>query len=202
MIDPARRSGAAARAAVRRGALVILAAAGIVLAGCGSAPGPTSTLPPGGGPSAAPVAVDASLLELLPPMVDGLDRQTQPDVDADLAADPSLASVATALATALYADPATGDFAYVAVVRLADPMTDAAYRDWRDTFDEGACGQAGGVSGHAETAIGGHDTYIGTCGAGIRTYHTTVDDGTVLISVSSLGETRRLGELVIETLPG
>ncbi len=149
----------------------------------------------------AGVPIDAALLELLPVRLDGLDRQPQPDVDTELSGDAGLAKVASSFATALYIDPATSDFAYAAVVRLSDDLGDEAYRDWRDTFDEAACRQAGGVVGNAEAKIGGHDAFIGTCAGGVRTYHTLVDDGSVLVSISALGEERKLGEQLVSSLP-
>ena len=135
---------------------------------------------------------------MLPPTLDGFAAQPDPERDAELVTEPSLATVATGLATALYIDPTLGDFAYATVVRLRDPDLDATtYADWRTSFDEGTCSQAGGVVGHAETTIGGHVTFIGTCAGGVHTYHTQL--GELLVSVSSLGEAR-LGERVIEGL--
>jgi hypothetical protein len=103
--------------------------------------------------------------------------------------------------TALYIDPPSGQFAYAAVVRLATgDLTDAQFRDWRDTFDAGACAQAGGVGGHAEATIGGHDTYIGTCTGGLTTYHTILESRGLLVSISAVGD-RRLGEKLVSALP-
>jgi hypothetical protein len=142
------------------------------------------------------VVPDATLLVVLPPAVGGFLAQADPARDAELAGSPDLAGVATGLATALYIDPTLGDFAYATVVRLREPtLDDPTYAAWRASFDEGACSQAGGVDGHAEAVIGGHETYIGTCAGGVRTYHTLLDGG-LLVSVSSLGEAR-LGEQVI-----
>ena len=78
-------------------------------------------------------------------------------------------------------------------------ISDAQFRAWRDTFDAGACPQAGGVSGHAEATIGGRTSYIGTCAGGLTTYHTLIAGAGLLVSVSSVGE-HRLGEQVIAGL--
>ena len=149
---------------------------------------------------ALPATVDAALLEVLPASVDGLERQTDSALDAELASDPQLASAADSFATAVYVDPASGLFAYASVVELKDGVFgEAFYRDWRTTFDEGACSQAGGVGGNAEAAIGGHRTFIGTCAGGLRTYHTYLEGKGLLVSISAPDQ-RRLGERVIEGL--
>lgn len=201
----------------------------VVVAGCGSAavltappspsvaPGPGSAAPsPATGSTAASpstaspaaasadpspaIPIDPTLLEVLPATVGGLDRQRDPSIDASAFADPDVANVATAGATALYIDPSSGEFAYVAVVRLKPGgISDAQFRAWRDSFDSGACSQAGGVSGHAEATIGGRLTYIGTCAGGVTTYHTLIADPALLVSASSVGE-HRLGEQVIADL--
>jgi hypothetical protein len=89
---------------------------------------------------------------------------------------------------------------YAVVVRLLpDAMDETAFRDWRDSFDEGACSLADGVAGHAETETGGRTVYIGTCTGGLRTYHVWLEDRGVLISASAVGE-RRLGEHLVENL--
>ena len=153
-------------------------------------------------PTASPaIAVDPGLLDVLPAQLDSLDRQHDPTIDAGAFADPSLPGIATGGVTALYIDPPTGQFAYAAVIRLASgDLTDAQFRDWRDTFDAGACAQAGGVGGHAEATIGGHDTFIGTCTGGLTTYHTLLASRGLLVSISAVGD-RRLGEQLVSKLP-
>ena len=147
------------------------------------------------------IAIDPSLLAVLPAQLDGLDRQHDPSIDPGAFSDPSLPGIATGGVTALYIDPPTGQFAYAAVVRLATGhLTDAQFRDWRDTFDAGACAQAGGVGGHAESTIGGHDTFIGTCAGGLTTYHTILPSKGLLVSISAVGD-RRLGEKLVAALP-
>lgn len=119
---------------------------------------------------------------------------------ADAVSDPNLASHALAIAAALAVDPESGDLVYAALVRLRPgAMSDAFYRDWRDSFDEGACSQAGGVAGHAEAELAGRQTFIGTCEGGLRTYHVWLRNSGVLASVWSVGE-RRLGERLVEGL--
>lgn len=138
--------------------------------------------------------IDPALVQLLPATMGPLDRQTDPDVDAQAFADPALARIATAGATALYADAATGDFAFATVLRLRDAGIDeATFRDYRDSFDDGACSQAGGVNGHAQADIAGRTTYIGSCAGGLFTYHTVLASSHALLSISSAGA-KRLGE--------
>lgn len=150
--------------------------------------------------SVVPAVVNADLLEVLPDSIDGLDRQTDPDLDAQLATDPQLVASAQSFATAVYVDPESGLFAYASIIELKDGVFgDAFYRDWRDSFDEGACSQAGGVGGNAEAAIAGHTTFIGSCGGGLRTYHTYLEERQLLVSVSAPDQ-QRLGERVIEGL--
>lgn len=153
-------------------------------------------------PAASPaIAIDPALLQVLPARLDGLDRQRDASIDAGAFADPTLPGIATAGATALYIDPSAVQFAYVAVVRLAaGGLTDAQFRAWRDTFDKGACAQAGGVVGNAQATIGGHVTYIGSCTGGLKTYHTILAGPGLLVSVSSVGD-RRLGEQLVSALP-
>ena len=215
MIGP--RASAAARASA--GAFAIA----LVMASC-AAPAPTA--PPSFPPSAVPsnptdrpasvppattappslptgggsVPIDAALLDALPAAVDSLAVVRTDEALADALADPGLVGFAEAVAAAIAVDPASGEFAYATVVRpLAVPPTDEALLDWRDSFDEGVCAQAGGVSGTAEADIGGRPVFIGSCAGGVRTYHAWLGNRGVLVSVSSVGE-RRLGEQLVEGL--
>jgi hypothetical protein len=68
--------------------------------------------------------------------------------------------------------------------------SEAWFRDWRESYDDGACGQAGGVAGHAEVELGGRTVFIGTCAGGLRTYHAWLEDRGLLVSAFSVGEGR------------
>lgn len=182
---------------------------------CGPAPSasppasPTPTgvpSPPTIDPTAAPsgdvrdLELDPDLLSHLPDEVDGLTVTRSDDAVAAALADPNVARDASAIAAAIVVDPDTGEFAFASTTRLrAGVMGDAFFRDWRDTFDDEACSQAGGVSGHAEAEIGGRATFIGSCAGGVRTYHVWLGNSGVLVSVSSVGD-RRLGEQLVEGL--
>lgn len=172
----------------------------------GSSEAPTRTAAPSAVPSATPsrswvlsVAPDASLLELLPATIDEVERTNDEATGAEIAAELAdvvgLADDIEAVAVALYAGAA--DYAVVTVTRLRpDRFDDAYFRDWRDTFDDAVCDQAGGVDGRAEAPIAGRTVYIGTCAGGIRTYHVHLSGPDRLISLQALGE-GRFGERIL-----
>jgi hypothetical protein len=169
-----------------------------------SASGVAATGSPSSGASpAAAVQVDPALLALVPGAVDGVPLTFDPETSATIAGDPSVAPDASSLAVGLAVVPgasAADDLAVVSVVRLRDPARDDNwFRDWRDTYDQAACGQAGGVVGNAEAQIGGGTVYIGSCAGGVRTYHTRLVASGIVVSITALGS-RRLGEKVMAGL--
>ena len=144
--------------------------------------------------------IDPGLLDHLPVQVDGVDVLRQPESDLAAAADPVVTEFGEGVVTGLAIDPASEDFAYATLVRLRPgAFTDELYRSWRDSFDQGACSQAGGVVRTAVTEISGREVHIDSCEGGLRTYHTWLEASRVLVSISSLGD-RRLGELLVEEL--
>ena len=150
--------------------------------------------------NATGVVVDAALLAVLPATVDGVAIVESADGEAEALSDPTLGEVAVAIAAGLAIDAASGEFVYAVVVRLRDgAMSDERFRDWRDSFDEGACSQAGGVVGHAEAEIAGRTVYIGSCVGGVLTYHVWLREPGLLVSASAVGE-RRLGERLVAGL--
>jgi hypothetical protein len=150
--------------------------------------------------SSGPVVIDPSLLGHLPLEVDGVEVMRRPESDLAAAADPVVAEFGEAVVTGLAIDPGSGDFAYATLVRLRpEVFNDDLYRSWRDSFDEGACSQAGGVVRSAITEISGREVHIDSCEGGVRTYHVWLENSRVLVSISSLGD-RRLGELLVEAL--
>lgn len=205
---------------IRRGgrwlSLVILAAVVVLPTGCTvssvttvpQTPGPTLE-PPGTigqprtsssvGPGEA-VVVDTTLLGVLPAAVDGVPVTESTDGEGDALANPQLPSIASALAAGLAVDSASGNFVYAVVVRLLPGgFDDTHFRDWRDSYDEGACSGAGGVVGHAEAEIASRTVFIGTCDAGVRTYHVWIEEKDLLVSASAAGD-RRFGERVMAEL--
>lgn len=160
---------------------------------------PSTAAPPTATP--VPVAVDAGLLDVLPVAVDGLPVVESPEGEAAAEKDTALPKVASAVASGLAIDASSGDFVYAVVVRLRQgAMDDATFRDWRDSYDEGACSQANGVDAHAETTIAGRTVYIATCGGGVRTYHVWIASSQLLVSASAVGDDRRLGEKLVQAL--
>ena len=189
----------------------------IVLAACTAAstspPPPTSTPAPTPAapsptpqvlacqpdPELAPLEVVPELLAILPADVDGIPIERSPDGEAAGLDDACLEVIASGFASGFAADHENFVFAVVAGLREPGSFSTELFRDWRDSFDEGACSQASGVGGHSETEIGGRTVYIGTCVGGLLTYHTWLEANGVLISASAVGE-RRLGELLVEHL--
>ena len=205
-------------AAVSKVALVVAAAvAAALVAACGPSPTPSPSLsasPPApssiatGSPttglpasSAALIAIDPSLLQLLPRDVAGHPFEASAEAAAESASDPSLAATTDAIAVAIAADPATSSFVVASVARLKPGVFDEGFfRDWRDSFDEAVCAQAGGVSGNAQAEIDGRTVYIGTCAGGSHTYHARLEGANAILSVNAIGDAR-LGEELMKTLP-
>jgi hypothetical protein len=161
----------------------------------GDSPG-ASVAPTSSGPT-----IDGSLLELLPATLGGLDRQTDADVDREIAADPALAAVASRFASALYIAPSTGDLAYALVAATRAALSEGELRSWRDSYDVGFCSQAGGVRGHAEAEIGGRRTWITTCTGGAIAYYFVLAAPPALVTVTSVGS-MRLGEQLVAAVHG
>ena len=186
----------------------------VVLSGCiPPRPSPTPTpATPSPSPSRAPtsvtaeVAVDPSLLDLVPDTIAGVPVQEDAATAADIAGEGSIAPFVSALAVAsAFGPPPTDtlpDYVVVTVARLKPGLFgDVFFRGWRDTFDAAVCEQAGGVAGHAEAEIGGRQTFIGTCAGGVHTYHVYLPDQDVIVSLQGAGD-GRFGERVIEGLTG
>jgi hypothetical protein len=161
----------------------------------------TSAPPPSPTPDAnLPAEIDATLLAYLPESV--ADATLREDVDeaAIAVADPNLSRVATALDVGVALDESSANLVTAHVVRLREgAFDDAAYRDWRDTFDEGACAAGGGVKGRAETTIDGRTVYVTTCVTALRTYHLWIGDEELLVSAASIGD-GNFGELLMNEL--
>jgi hypothetical protein len=166
---------------------------------------PTFGPPPSPTPDdAAPVVVDRTLLDLLPASIGTTPVQEDVDVAAQALSDPALDQLATGVDAAVAVDLGNGDLVYAVVVRVKPGVFgDEVYRQWRDSYDEGACAASGGVVGHAEAEIGGRQTYVTSCVQGMHTYHVWLEDQSVLISASSIGD-GRFGEHLLEglRLPG
>ena len=161
---------------------------------------PTSAVPTTspGLPSATPgvnVVMDPALLALLPGAIGTATVKIEPDAFAQATVDPSFVSNVDRAAFAIVVEG--GDLASGVVAHLRPgAYSDALYRDWRDSYDAGACDQSGGVSAHAQAELGGRLAFITTCTGGLRIYHAYVPERDVIVSVFSLG-TRRFGEQLV-----
>jgi hypothetical protein len=115
--------------------------------------------------------------------------QHETEAFAGAAADPAFAENVEAAAFAVVVD--ADDLASAVVARLRPGVfSDAFFRDWRDSYNEGACAQAGGVAGNAEAELGGRTTYITTCAGGLVAYHAYVEELGVIVSLVSVGDRR------------
>ena len=147
---------------------------------------------PGSSPAAGGAVEDPSLLAVLPATVDGIDVTLEHQAFLDAVADPGFAKN---VKRAAFGVAVSGtDLVSGVVAELApDTYSDAFFRDWRDTYNEGACGQAGGVVGNAEAQIGGRTVYIASCAGDLRVYHTWLPERGAIVSAFALGG-KRLGE--------
>ena len=173
-------------------------------AGGGAATDGVSTLgpPPSPTPSdeTSAVTLDPTLLALLPETVNGIPVTESVDEATQALDDPSLPKIATSMDAGVAVDLGTGNLVYAWVVRLRpDQFTDEIYRQWRDSYDEGACSGAGGVTGNAEATIDDRTVYITSCVQGLRAYHVWLKDQGVLISASATGDAK-FGELLMDNL--
>jgi hypothetical protein len=157
--------------------------------------------PPSPTPDAdTPAVLDATLLGHLPEAVAGAPVTEELNEAALALADPELSEIATALDVGVALDQSTGNLVTAHVVRLREgAFDDDTYRQWRDSYDEGACAAAGGILGRAEATIGERNVHVTSCVAGLRTYHVWIEDELLLISASSVG-TGRFGELLMSEL--
>lgn len=149
------------------------------------------------------VDVDLSLLSHVPATVGGVAIEPDPGTAAQIAADPGLADDVERLAVGLAVGAGSSgaeDVAIVNVVKLReDVLGEPFFRGWRDSYDEAACGQAGGVSGHAQAEIDDRTVYIGSCNGGAHTYHVALEEDDLVVAVTSVGP-GRWGEQIVSNL--
>ena len=153
-------------------------------------------------PAAAGLVVDPRLLDALPSSIDGVALEPDPTTAGRIAADPTLAGSASAIAVALAISPGTSasadNLAIVSVIRLRPGVfSEAWFRTWRDSYDAAACEVAGGIRGEpATTTVAGRTVYVGTCAGDARTFHLQLHDPTLIVSITSAG-IRGFGRLVV-----
>jgi hypothetical protein len=147
-----------------------------------------------------PLGLDSSLLTLLPAMVDTIKVIEDPDAATEALGNGALPAIATALDAAVAVDAGNGNLVYALVVRIRPAaFGDEAFRQWRDSYDQGACAAGGGVIGNAEATLGGRQTFITSCVGGMHTYHVFLKAQGVVISASSIGD-GRFGEKLLTNL--
>jgi hypothetical protein len=143
-------------------------------------------------------ALDPSLLAILPADIGGVAVSDEPDSYAQAAADPDFVRNVAAAAFPILVDGS--DLASGVIARLRPGVySDAFFRDWRDSYNRGACGQAGGVAGNAEAELGGRTVYISSCSGGLVVYHAYLPQRNVVVSLFSIGE-RRFGQQLMSDL--
>lgn len=187
----------------------------IVLAACGSNPPSGAPGSDGGatqdalgslGPPPSPsppddatgVLLDPTVLTVLPPTIDGVLLNEDATEAATLLNTLDLGRVAEAADAAVAVDGSNLVVAWVVRLRPG-AFGETAFQQWRDSYDEGACTAAGGVLGRAQAELGGRNTYVTSCVAGLRTYHVWLEARDLLLSASSVGE-GRFGEKLMATL--
>lgn len=152
---------------------------------------PAATLPL---PSGASVALDASLLSILPSTVAGVPVTQEAQSFGEAVNDPAF--VASVDRAVFFVAVTGGDLASGVVAHLRPGVySDAMYADWRASYDDGACAQASGVVAHAEQTLGGRTTDVTTCGGGLRVYHTYLPAKGVIVSLISTGAADLGGQL-------
>ncbi len=160
-----------------------------------SAGSSNESTPPG---AANTVVRDDTLLSILPPEVGGAPVSVEDASFDEAVRDPAFAEHVARAAFAVATTPT--DLASGVVAQLRPGLLDATFlADWRETYNEGACAQAGGVATNAQTELGGRTVYITTCGGGLTVYHAAIPERDVIVSLFSIGE-GRFGEQLIGDL--
>lgn len=169
-----------------------------------TSPGPPASFGPPPSPTArdesSPIALDPTVLAYLPASIGGFAVTEDADEASTALNDPVLPRIATGVDAAVAVDTGGGNLVYGWIVRLRPAVfNDGDYRQWRDSYDEGACAAAGGIVGRAEATIAGRQAYVTSCVAGLHTYHVWLKEQDILISASSIGEAR-FGEQLLQGL--
>jgi len=170
----------------------------------GATDAPSTTLGPPPSPTppddATPIAIEPELLAFLPASIGQIPVVEDLDVAGEALSDPAITRIATGVDVAVAVDAGTGNLVTAWIVRLRPgAFGEEVYRQWRESYDEGACQAGGGVVGLAQAELGGRNTYVTSCVTALRTYHVWLEEQNVLISASSIGE-GRFGEILMSTL--
>ena len=141
---------------------------------------------------------DDSLLSILPPEVEDAPVTVEGGSFDEAVRDPAFTQHVAKAAFAVVTTPT--DLASGVVAQLRPRLLDDTFlADWRETYNESACAQAGGVATNAETTLDGRTVYITTCGGGLTVYHAAIPERDVIVSLFSIGE-GRFGEQLMRDL--
>ena len=162
-------------------------------------PSASASRPASASPGSSDTVVrDDTLLAILPSEVGGAPVTIEDASFAEAARDPAFAEHVASAAFAVATTPT--DLASGVVAQLRPGLLDDTFlADWRETYNEGACAQAGGVATNAEAELGGRTVYITTCGGGLTVYHAAIPERDVIVSLFSIGE-GRFGEQLMRDL--
>jgi hypothetical protein len=148
----------------------------------------------------SPVELDRTVLAFLPETVAGVTVSESVNEATQALADPALQTMASALDAGVAADAGSGNLVYAWVVRLRQgKFGDEVYRQWRDSYDQGACGGNASIVGRAQATIDARTVYITSCTQGLRTYHVWLQNQGILISASAIGD-GKFGEQLMDNL--
>jgi hypothetical protein len=148
----------------------------------------------------SPVELDRTVLALLPETVAGVAVSESVDEATQALADPSLQTIASALDAGVAADAGAGNLVYAWVVRLREGrFGEEVYRQWRDSYDQGACGGNASIVGRAQATIDARTVYITSCAQGLHTYHLWLQNQGILISATAIGD-GKFGEQLMDNL--
>jgi hypothetical protein len=186
------------------------AASGSPASPSSAAPAPASPSPSSSASSAAPtaivapsgatVALDPSLLAVLPASVGGVEITQEPESFTEALKSPGFVAGVDRAVFPIAVDG--GDLVSGVVAHVRPGVwSDRFFADWRATYDRGACDRAGGVVGHAVSTFGARNVYVTTCGQGVRVYHAYLAGLGVVVSMFSLGD-KRFGDQLMAGLRG
>ncbi len=163
-------------------------------------PTPQPTPLPTPQPSGAAVLLDETLLKILPPTVAGAPITSEADSFAQAITDPAFVANVDRAAFAVVVDG--NDLASGVIAHLRPGVySDALWSDWRTTYDEGSCAQAGGVLARASSTSAGREVFVTTCAGGLRVYQAWLSGPGVIVSLFSVGD-RKFGEQLMAGLQG
>jgi len=169
-----------------------------------SAPTPAQTVQPSPAPTPTPLAsgaavtLDEALLAILPATVDGVPVTSEADSFAQAITDTAFVANVDRAAFAVAVDGT--DLASGVIAHLRPGVySDALWSDWRTTYEEGSCAQAGGVLARASSTIGGREIFVTTCAGGLRVYQVWLAGPGVIVSLFSVGD-RLFGEQLVAGL--